>query len=395
MQKNELFDVLVVYSPAIATSASVKDSNVKFPFSEASGRTNYNDAYEYFLKSCANFKLKAAFTTSNDITSQGDRFKNYWIIKSGKWTKVDKICYSSIIFDKFSPVSTTQASIREILFSNIDIKSFNNPEVYLTFFDKFRTYELLGKFTIPTVEVSARTKKAVTKALTELKLILKNHPNSTDFSDKIVIKDRFGAGGRNVFTSDKAGQFETVLNIVKKYKGTSFIIQPFVKFNKGFAYRVKDSTSSAYKNLEGNIDIRVIYLKSKVVQVYLRVAKKDDFRCNEHQGGTLEYIPTKDLPKEVRKLSKQIISQIDQESSLFALDFVISDNGNIYLMEGNCGPGLDWNLSLKKNELKAKYLIRMIVKDIAKRVKFNKLVKQGFNLVQPEKPHVGKLPVHI
>jgi len=50
------------------------------------------------------------------------------------------------------------------------------------------------------------------------------------------------------------------------------------------------------------------------------------------------------------------------------LDFIISNSGNIYLIEANTGPGLDWNLSIKKNEIESKKLIRIIVKEIARRI---------------------------
>lgn len=362
MKNIETLDVLVVYSPAIATSASTKDPNIKLPFTEASGRMNYNNAYEYFLTTCSKLKIRAGFTTSSDLTSQGDSFNSYWVFKRRKWIKVNRTCKANIIFDKFSPVNATQSYVRETLFSNIDIKPFNNPDVYLTFFDKLKTYERLSKFTIPTVELTSKTKGSVSKALKELQSLIDAHEYKGDFSTKIVVKDRFGSGGRNIFEVRKNNALSSVLDILKNYKETSFVLQPFTKFSHGFSY----------KSLKGFIDIRVIYLKNKIVQVYLRIAKEKDFRCNEHRGGTLEYIPLRDLPKNIRAFSREIIRHLDQESSLFSLDFVVSDNGKIYLMEGNCGPGLDWNLSLKKNEIKAKHLIQLIVKDLAKRVKFNK-----------------------
>ena len=49
-------------------------------------------------------------------------------------------------------------------------------------------------------------------------------------------------------------------------------------------------------------------------------------------------------------------------------DFIISNNGNIYLLEGNTGPGLDWNLLIRENEIEGQKLIRMIVKELVGRV---------------------------
>ena len=136
------------------------------------------------------------------------------------------------------------------------------------------------------------------------------------------------------------------------------MLQPFVQFNTGYTYNKR----------AGFIDIRMIYLGQRVVQVYIRRAKRGDFRCNEHQGGELHYITLKEVPLKVRMFAKRIAQDLNVDSELYALDFVISNNGHVFLMEGNTRPGIDWNLSLKKNERMAKKLIRVIVGEIAKRV---------------------------
>jgi glutathione synthase/RimK-type ligase-like ATP-grasp enzyme len=97
------------------------------------------------------------------------------------------------------------------------------------------------------------------------------------------------------------------------------------------------------------------------------VAKNGDFRCNEHRGGLLTYITQQEIPADLVKKSNQIAKRLDKQCSLFTLDFLISNNGNSYLLEGNTGPGLDWNMSLKRNEIEAKKLIRLVVKELAVR----------------------------
>ena len=59
--------------------------------------------------------------------------------------------------------------------------------------------------------------------------------------------------------------------------------------------------------------------------------------------------------------SDRVAKKLNKPDSMYALDFLVSNNGNIYLLEGNTGPGLDWNTSLKQNENEAKKLIRMVV----------------------------------
>jgi glutathione synthase/RimK-type ligase-like ATP-grasp enzyme len=228
-----------------------------------------------------------------------------------------------------------------------------------------------------------------------LKRRMARHQHKDDFSEELIMKDRFGAGGINVYKF-KASQSNMMTTSMNKHKKISFIIQPLVKFNKGFSY----------KNSLASTDIRLIYLGNKIVQTYIRIAKKGDFRCNEHSGGLLKYIPKNEVPSKVVAVSRNIAKILNQKTSLsrafaksvdyqsadeanaksqtcpakreyrglsasgslFALDFITSNNGNIYLLEANTGPGLDWNLSIKENEIEAKKLMRIIIKEIARRI---------------------------
>ena len=49
---------------------------------------------------------------------------------------------------------------------------------------------------------------------------------------------------------------------------------------------------------------------------------------------------------------------------MYALDFIKSNNGTIYFIEGNTKPGIDWNHNKKINELKSKELINIIVNEL-------------------------------
>ena len=51
--------------------------------------------------------------------------------------------------------------------------------------------------------------------------------------------------------------------------------------------------------------------------------------------------------------------------SLYTLDFIQSNNGNLYFLEGNNNPGLDWNHGKKINEIKSKELINLIINKLA------------------------------
>jgi len=354
------FDVLIVYSEKLANSASSVSGTINAPFSKGSKNESYNLVYGYFLETCRKNNLKAAFTTSADIIGAGT-CQSYWLFNNNIWSKVQKAGFSKMIFDKFSHRSKSRKIKRNLLFSSKRIRLFNNPRLCDLCFDKQKTYEMLNNFSIPTVTVEDSTTKGFAKALKLLKEKVIIHQNRSDFSKEIVIKDRFGAGGLNVykFASD---QTERILALVKRHKNISFIIQPFVKFDKGFCFQ----------NSSRPTDIRLVYLGQKIIQTYIRIAKKGDFRCNEHAGGLLKYISKNEVPSKIIAVSRDIAKILNNKSSLFTLDFIISNNDNIYLLEANTGPGLDWNLSIRKNEIEAKKLMRIIIKEITRRINSSK-----------------------
>jgi hypothetical protein len=357
MGKTSNFDVLIVYSEKLALSAS--DSKNITPFAKGSNNESYNIVYGYFLETCEKLGLKAAFTTSRDIIGAGT-CSCYWEFKNNKWSKVNSVCHSVLIFDKFSPVRKGIKTRRELLFSDPKIKPFNDPELYNLFFDKQKTYEKLMEYAIPTISMGENNSlESVKKSCETLNKLLGLHPDSKDFGTDIVMKDRFGAGGRHIYKF-KSGQSENMLAAINRNTKVSYIIQPFAMFDQGFSY----------KNIYASTDIRLIYLKGEIVQSYIRVAKPGDFRCNEHQGGLLTYLNLNELPKVLVAKSSLISKMLDKKCSLFTLDFIMSNNGNAYFLEGNTGPGLDWNMSLKKNEREAKKLINMVVEELSTRVNF-------------------------
>jgi len=357
MTRTTIFDVIIVYSDRLASSASRGSDGVLAPFPKGSSKAFYNIVYGYLLKTCQKYHLKAAFTTSSDVVGAG-RCRSYWLFENGKWISVQKPGYSKLIFDKFSPVSPRIKLLRDLLFSSRAIKPFNHPYVFNLFFDKQKTYNKLHNFSIPTVSIEKSTGQGVDKACRTLKKLVLRHAHQEDFSDEIVMKDRFGAGGRNVYKF-KTDQTRQMAATMLKNKYTSFVIQPFAKFNKGFSYQERLVSA----------DIRLIYLGKRIVQTYIRMAKVGDFRCNEHQGGVLKYISKNEVPQKVIAASKQIVKLINTKTSLFALDFVISNNGNVYFLEGNTGPGLDWNFAIKENEIEAQKLIRIIVRELVRRIR--------------------------
>ncbi len=355
MNKLNIFDVLVVYTESLAVSASGACETNNTPFPEGSKNESYNEVYGYFLEVCRRKGLKAAFSTSTDITGPGT-CGSFWIYKDKMWIKKDEACMAELIFDKFSPTRRKIKIGRKLLFSTDEVKAFNDSELFDLFFDKQRTYRELSDFSIPTVSVSEKTAEGVEKACSQLAELVLKHNNSEDFHFDIVMKDRFGAGGKHIYKF-KAADTAKMYSVVKRNARLSFVIQPFTKFDEGFVYRNKAAST----------DVRLIYLNGEIVQSYIRVAKTGDYRCNEHKGGLLTYLRINEIPDKLIERANLIAAKLNKKS-FFALDFLVSNNGNVYLLEGNAGPGLDWNLNLKRNEIEAKKLIRLIVGELVTRV---------------------------
>ncbi len=355
MKSTHQFDVLVVYNQNIATSASL-NTNAAVPFSRLKGMNQYNRAYSFFLESCNKNKISAAFTTTSDIMENGI-CKSYWEFSNNKWSKTIGNCYAKLVFDKFSPYGLFSRDAKSLFKRHTGVSPFNDSILHKLFDDKFKTYEKLTQFTIPTAEIVDSSLPAVFSALDKLEELIKIHPNSNDFKKSLIIKDRLGAGGRNIFKVD-SNHAKKIFSILNKHKNKSFLLQPFIEFDKGYSYK-KSSTAT---------DIRIIYSQGKIVQAYVRTAKKNDFRCNEHQGGTVKYLTEKDIPELVIRTGDKIVKKLDRKNALYTLDFIVSNNGNAYLLEGNINPGIYWGEGQKEDEAMTKQLTGIIVKECRRKI---------------------------
>lgn len=361
MKNTRQFDVLVVYNQNIAASAS---SNIKgniMPFSLLSGKNQYNEAYSFFLEICKKNNLSAAFTTTADISKNGI-CKSYWEYSDSAWTKTIGKCYSKLVFDKFSPLKPFSLDAKSIFLSSTGVHPFNDPVLHRLFDDKFHTYETLTNFTIPTVQLPDNSLKSIKIALKELKKLTSHHLNTNDFSASIIVKDRFGAGGTNIFKVD-TNHAKKIHSITNSHNTKTFVLQPFMKFDKGYSYG--NNTTAT--------DVRIIYLRGKVIQAYIRMAKKDDFRCNEHQGGIVQYITEQEIPLSILLSGQQIIKKLNRKNALYTLDFIVSNAGNVYFLEGNINPGIYWGKDQIEDEKMTKRLIRIIVKECLRKIAARRL----------------------
>ena len=211
MPKFTRLDVLIVYNEKAASSALWSPANHSTPFLEGSANDVYNEVYGYFLESCRKLHLKAGFSTSTDIIGPG-KCQSYWSFSRNKWRKTLSPCYSTQIFAKYSPTTESGKLSRKLLFSSSKIKPYNSPDLINIFFDKQRTYDTLADHSIPTISLHSITLRGIGKSCSTLSKLLSLHPCADDFSPDIVMKDRYGAGGRHVYKF-KSGQVKKMLDI--------------------------------------------------------------------------------------------------------------------------------------------------------------------------------------
>jgi len=333
-------DVLVVYSASLALSAAA-DSDSSHPFLLNSKQANYNLSYAYFLQLCHKAGLKAGLSTSDDVTGPG-QCSNYWTFAKNKWLRRNNSAWARQVFDKISPVSSAAAAGRQLLLSDQDIQPFNDLGLFDTFFDKLLTYQQFPEHALPTVEVPDNKLLSIKASLQKLQTLRAAHPCPSDFTAAVVLKDRFGAGGNFVYKISR-NLATRIQRLMRQNPQVRFILQPFLSFEAGYRY----------KNTATATDIRLIFHHDQLLQCYVRMAKAKDFRCNEHQGGQLEYVTPKDIPPLIHSMARALVGQIAKPHSLYALDFVLSNSGNAYFIEGIPVPaltGTSAKKSMKQNQ---------------------------------------------
>lgn len=362
MIRASVFDVLIVYSSSI-TSSALDDSAGKTPFAKSKSQKNYAQSYAYLLDQCSKQKLRAAFTTLNDICGAG-KSKSYWLHDKHGWSRHSGFASARVIFDKCSPRTSVQIKKRKLLFSTDAVMPFNEIGLYNLFFDKLALHDTLYSVSIPTIGISSGDKISVESAITRLEIIKSIHSNQQDFGEGYVLKDRYGSGGNNIFQIKKSG-INQIQHIVLQNPNIEFVLQPMLLFKHGFSY----------KKSVGRTEIRMIFMKEKLIQVYLRVAEPKAFLCNGHQGGEIIYIPNSSLSTKLKQTALNTLALLPSHNSLYSLDFVISDHGNSYLLEGNTGPGLNWDENDIHDIRGAKKVMRVIVEELKQRVIKNELTK--------------------
>lgn len=342
------FDFIVAYSNTAAHSAINNRYIERSPFSTKGAQSNCNAAYAYLLRYGKRIGLRGCFATVDDICGTGE-FSSYWIFNH-RWQRVVHRAKTNVIFDKFSSASKVHAKVSELLIGTKKrIALYHNHDVRTLFDNKITTHKALHPYMVPTVAINIDSVKKIRTAKKILKGQIFRHQHANDFAGDLVLKNIFGGAGEHIYKIHTDARFK---KIAAHSSDIHFLLQPFIHAS---------NFGTMQKN--GRADLRVIIGNKIILQSYIRVAKKGDFRANVSQGGSIHYIPLHKIPKQVLRMITKIQKSAHLKNALYTLDFMRSKQGNLYLVEGNASPGLTW--SGVEDERRAKQLMRIIVKQLA------------------------------
>ncbi len=343
------FDLLIVLDERSAKSAADTLYYEPAPFPDASTYFRSNASYEYFLKYCKSVGLRAAFSTTADIIGPG-LFRSYWVYTNG-WRRILQSAQTSFVFDKFSATDYRNVSTAKVLLSGEEpVRLFHRDVIRDTFDNKLNTFVNFPDHAIPTSQITIHSNESITAAKTDLAEQIVVHPNASDFTDTYILKDQFGSGGANIYLINDDADYVALRT---EHPTTSFILQPFI-----------ETSQSRFEEHTGRIDLRAILLNGEIVQSFIRIAKAGEYRANAYRGGTLVYIDVDQIPEEVVSKVESIKQRLPIADTVFALDFIQSNSGNYYLVEGNSMPGLNW--FVPENAKHARKLMRLIINSIQK-----------------------------
>ena len=140
-----------------------------------------------------------------------------------------------------------------------------------------------------------------------------------EFEFPVVCKTLTGSLGVGVFKVDKPSLvkpiFQAIWKVGSRVRDEGMLIQEFVP-NSG--------------------DIRTIVIGGEIIGSMKRMAPEGDFRNNFSQGGTVE---SYDLSPEEEEIVKKAAKA--SKCEICGVDHIITEDGNIYVIETNSCPGTD------------------------------------------------------
>lgn len=232
------------------------------------------------------------------------RFSAYAYFDGKKWRKRKLAISPDFIIDK-SIFSFDRFLLKKAF--NKSAPMLNQLPVPLVASDKFLTHLIFPEYTKEAWLV--QNKVEISEAMKKIK------------TSRVVVKSPYGFGGKTVRIIPRS-------KVKDLHLTEPMLIQEFIDSSKGIPGIVK-----------GMHDLRTVCLGPKIVSSYVRTPPKGKLLSNWSAGGSLDYIPLKDVPKEVIKISKKILKRLSAlPNTLYTIDFMYDQGRRPYVIEMNNNP---------------------------------------------------------
>ncbi|HRZ94947.1 MAG TPA: hypothetical protein P5262_00030 [Candidatus Moranbacteria bacterium] len=273
----------------------------------------YMYSYEYFYALCKKEGIQILRASYEWYDYKNKFFKYAWVFEksSSIWKRAYDI-RPDLIYDKTK--STPEAYLKSSLI-RANYAFFNDIE-----FSKIIDNKLaVGLF------FSDWSKKSLLiEDLKHLSVAL----NKISNKQKMVLKPANLSGGENVFIGQKAELIERVG--AAKINLTDWILQDFI-----------DSSDGIPGIMRGIHDLRLVIIDTAIVYSYYRTPAKGSLLANLAQGGSMEIVPLKKLPKSILPIVKkanQLFSGF--EHKIYTIDLMFDKDKQPWIVELNSMPGM-------------------------------------------------------
>ena len=259
-------------------------------------------AYRKFSEIAAKNGIKVV--VANPIWYGGKRFSLCWNLLEGN---IERNVLLDFVFDRCISLNKRHYIFMRKLRKEMkkEISVMNDPFIEDICNDKYLTYNMFKNYCPATY--------GSIKHISKIK------------NDTIVVKPRFGSGGKGIKIKRKGS--------VKRLE-KDFLVQEFI------------NTSDGIKGLvRGVHDLRLVVLNGKIMDFYVRVPNKG-FISNISLGGNLVRIPK--IPEKIKKISKYGDMRFRKfKPRLYSIDFLFDRRQNPWIVELNSHPGLDIYYEIK------------------------------------------------
>jgi len=237
-------------------------------------------------------------------------FEKAWTFDQGRWQHVEKPVVPDAVFDKVAGKYDYELFPLKMEMQK-RFPVVNSPLFRTLFDNKLAQYLAFGEHMPRSflAENEDQFKKNIKLLATE----------------KVVIKELYGSGGKQVSIGEKAG-----LKI--KNPAYPFLLQEFI-----------ETAGVPEVSSPGDVaDLRLVYINNELIYALSRIAKSGSLFTNFHQGAQAVLVPVEKIPDSCLAVAQAINKKLFLSTNInYSLDFMFTKEGEPLFIEMNTTPGFD------------------------------------------------------